>query len=39
MSAQLVTSGPDSEEDPSYCPECVHEALPWCAQPMAGDHG
>lgn len=26
----LVTSGPDSEEDPSYCPECVPEALRWC---------
>ena len=35
----LVISGPDGEEDPHYCAECVHEALRWCAQPGAGERG
>lgn len=35
----LVTSGPVSEEDPRYCPECVPAALRWCAQPPAGECG
>lgn len=34
-----VTSAADSEEDPSYCPDCVREALRWCAQPGAGECG
>jgi hypothetical protein len=34
-----VTSGADSEEDPSYCPDCVREALRWCAQLGAGEYG
>ncbi|MGH3823349.1 MAG: hypothetical protein ACRDRA_11055 [Pseudonocardiaceae bacterium] len=34
-----VTSGSDSEDDPSYCPDCVREALRWCAQPGAGACG
>lgn len=32
-----VTNGPDSEEEPTYCPECVRAAVQWCAQPMASD--
>jgi hypothetical protein len=32
-----VTSGPDSEEDPNYCPDCVSEVLRWCAQSRAGE--
>jgi hypothetical protein len=32
-----VTSGPDSEEDLSYCPDCASEVLRWCAQPGAGE--
>jgi hypothetical protein len=28
---EVVTGGLDSEEDPSYCPGCVREALRWCA--------
>ena len=32
-----VTSGPDSQENPSYCPDCVREALRWCAQPGADE--
>jgi hypothetical protein len=27
-----VTSGPDSDEEPRYCPECVSAALRRCAQ-------
>lgn len=34
---ELVTSKPDSEENPAYCPECVRAAIRWCAQPGAGD--
>jgi hypothetical protein len=34
-----VTSGPDSEDDPSYCPDCVREVLRWCAQSGAGESG
>lgn len=36
---ELVTSEPDGDEDSRYCAECVHEALRWCAEPGAGDHG
>lgn len=32
-----VTSGPDNEEDPSYCPDSMSEVLRWCAQPGAGE--
>lgn len=32
-----VTGAADSEEDPSYCPECVREALRWCATARAGE--
>lgn len=28
---ELVASGSDGEEDPSYCPDCVHEAIRWSA--------
>lgn len=35
---EAVTSGPDGEEDPSYCPDCVRAAIRWCAQPETGDH-
>jgi hypothetical protein len=34
---ELVTSGPDSEEDPHYCGDCVREALRWCALPGVGE--
>jgi hypothetical protein len=34
---ELVTSEPDGEEDPSYCPKCVRAAIRWCAQPVPGD--
>ncbi len=34
---ELVTSRPDSEEDPSYCPECVRAAIRRCAPPMTCD--
>jgi hypothetical protein len=27
-----VTSGADGEDDPHYCPDCVREAIRWCAQ-------
>lgn len=28
-----VSSGPEcAEGDPRYCPECVREALRWCAR-------
>ena len=30
---ELVTSGSDGEEDPSYCPDCVSEAIRWSTQP------
>jgi hypothetical protein len=33
---ELVTSGPDREEDPHYCGDCVREALRWCARPRVG---
>ncbi|MGH3824146.1 MAG: hypothetical protein ACRDRA_15150 [Pseudonocardiaceae bacterium] len=36
---ELVTSGPDGENDPRYCPECVRAALRWCAEPGAGECG
>ncbi len=29
---ELVTSAPGGEEEPRYCPECVREALRWCAR-------
>lgn len=28
---ELVTDGPDSEEDPRYCPDCVRAAIRWSA--------
>jgi hypothetical protein len=31
---ELVTSGAGKEEDPRYCPDCVREAIRWCAQPV-----
>ncbi|MGH3975003.1 MAG: hypothetical protein ACRDS9_16985 [Pseudonocardiaceae bacterium] len=34
---ELVTSEPDGENDPHYCPECVRAAIRWCAQPVAGE--
>jgi hypothetical protein len=28
---EVLTSAPDSGEDPVYCPQCVHAAIRWCA--------
>lgn len=28
-----VTSAPEGEDEPGYCPDCVREAVRWCAQP------
>jgi hypothetical protein len=30
-----VGSGAGDAEDPRYCPDCVREAIRWCAQPVA----
>ncbi len=35
---ELVTNGPDGDEDPHYCPRCVRAALRWCATPATDDH-
>lgn len=32
---ELVTNEVGGEEDPRYCPDCVREAIRWCAQPVA----
>lgn len=37
--ALIVQGRPDGEEDPPYCTECMHEALRWCARPVAGECG
>jgi hypothetical protein len=31
---EVLTSAPDSGEDPVYCPQCVHAAIRWCALGM-----
>jgi hypothetical protein len=32
---ELVSGGAGDAEDPRYCPDCVREAIRWCAQPVA----
>jgi hypothetical protein len=32
-----VTSGPEGEDDPNYCPDCVRAAIQGCARPVGSD--